>query len=283
MFAKKGLLRHNVKSERIIDAHTHIFPGKIAQKAVHSIGDFYHRKMHDGNGTAASLLKSGHEIGVEQYVVCSAATTPEQVPAINDFIWKESAEHPEFIPFATMHPGVTDIEREMQSVLDRGYRGIKLHPDFQRFNIDDDRALPIYEMARGKLCILFHTGDAWSDYSSPRRLEAIAERFPDLICIAAHFGGYSCWKESFHIYHAPNIYMDTSSSLFQLPTEGALEFFARFGTDRFFFGTDFPMWTHSYEMKRFDALGLSPEDRKKILRDNFARVVLGESGEAAAK
>ena len=163
-----------MEKERIIDAHTHIFPMKIAAKAVASIGDFYDLAMHDGQGTAEALLKSGREIGTERYLVCSTATKPAQVKSINDFIWEESALHPEFIPFATMHPDLEDLEQEMERILERGYYGIKLHPDFQEFNIDDDRAMEIYRMAEGRLAILFHTGDPRYDYSAPRRMERVA-------------------------------------------------------------------------------------------------------------
>ena len=38
----------------VIDAHCHLFPAKIAQKAVRNIGDFYHLPMHEG-GTAEQL------------------------------------------------------------------------------------------------------------------------------------------------------------------------------------------------------------------------------------
>ena len=71
--------------------------------------------------------------------------------------------------------------------------------------------------------------------------------------------------------------MDTSSALFALPAECAWKFFERFGFERFFFGTDFPMWTHEDELARFNALGLPPKERAMILSGNFARVILKET------
>ena len=68
--------------------------------------------------------------------------------------------------------------------------------------------------------------------------------------------------------------MDNSSSLFAMPSKDAWRFFDRFGPDRFFFGTDFPMWTHKEELARFDALGLTPEMREKILWQNFDQAVI---------
>lgn len=265
-----------MSGERIIDAHAHIFPDKIAEKAVVSIGDFYDLKMRR-QGTAEALLADGAVIGTERYLICSTATRPAQVQSINDFIWEECRAHPEFVGFATLHPGMEDIGAEFDRILARGYHGIKLHPDFQQFNIDDERAMEIYRRAEGKLTILFHTGDERYEYSRPMRLARVTERFPELRCIAAHFGGYQRWEEAYEWYESPNIYMDTSSTLFTLPRETAWKFFDKFGTDHFFFGTDFPMWTHEAELARFDRLGLPDADRKKILAENFERVILGKT------
>lgn len=260
------------ESYRIIDAHAHIFPEKIAEKAVKSIGAFYDLEM-TGSGTSERLIESGKEINVEHYLVCSTATRPEQVKPINDFIYAECQAHPEFVGFATLHPDMEDIEGEMERILSRGFKGIKLHPDFQEFNIDCDAAMEIYRLCEGKVFVLFHTGDARYEFSRPRRLANVCERFPDLKCIAAHFGGYQQWDEAYAVYNSPNIFMDTSSSLFTLDKEKALQFIERFGVKKFFFGTDFPMWRHAEELERFFGLGLSEADNRAILYDNFVNTI----------
>lgn len=262
-----------MQRERIIDAHTHIFPTKIAEKAVSSIGDFYSLKMHR-DGTSEALLESGARIGVEKYLVCSTATRPEQVVSINDFIYEQCRAHPEFIGFATLHPDMENPEEEIERILARGYYGVKLHPDFQEFPIDDPKAMVLYQLLEGKLPILFHTGDERYDYSRPARLARVNERYPDLVCIAAHFGGYQRWDEAYEVYQSPNVYMDTCSSLFTLEMEKAQRFLERFGVDHFFFGTDFPMWDHVGEMARFDGLGLSDAERRKVLAENFETAII---------
>lgn len=229
--------------------------------------------MHK-KGTAEALLESGKTIGVEKYLVCSTATRPEQVMAINDFIYEECRLHPEFVGFATLHPDFPDLEGEMERILKRGYYGIKLHPDFQRFNIDSPKAMEIYRLAEGKLAVLFHTGDARYDFSRPSRLAKVSEKFPNLLCIAAHFGGYQCWEEAYNTYENPNIYMDTCSSLFAIEPDTVNRFLEKFGPERFFFGTDFPMWSHDKELERFEKLGLPEDVKKEILYDNFDRAVI---------
>lgn len=258
----------------IIDAHAHIFPGKIAEKATRSIGDFY--DIHMGtSGFPHSLIESGSRIGVKTYLVCSTATKPGQVSSINDFIYTKCIKYPEFYGFAALHPAMENLEREISRVSEMGLHGIKLHPDFQQFNIDDPAVMPLYEaVEKANLPILFHTGDERFTYSAPHRLHNVAKAFPSLRCIAAHFGGYQRWDEAYEFLKLPNIWMDTSSSLFLLKKERALRMIEHFGVDRFFFGTDFPMWGHEQELSYFLDLGLSESENQEILANNFRRVFL---------
>ena len=110
----------------IADAHTHIFPQKIAEKAAHSIADFY--KVNAGDvGTVDILLENGRRLGISHYLVCSVATTPKQVPSINHFISENCRLHPEFIGFCTIHPGMPETEMITEGVARRktapGYPG----------------------------------------------------------------------------------------------------------------------------------------------------------------
>lgn len=260
------------KKYRIIDAHCHIYPAKIAAKAVAAIGNFYDIKMSE-DGTSAALIAEGAKIGVEKYVVHSTATTVHQVRSINDYIHGEMLAHPEFIGFMTLHNEMEDgaIESEVELALSRGMKGVKLHPDFQKFNIDD--AENIYRVTAGRLPVLLHMGDKRYDFSSPSRLRKMAEKYPEQIFIGAHFGGYSVWDKVECLKDLPNVYFDTSSSLWALDKARAADLIHRFGHERYFFGTDFPMWKHDEELKRFLALDLTEEEREDILYRNAAKLL----------
>ncbi|MGN0795352.1 MAG: amidohydrolase family protein [Christensenellales bacterium] len=259
--------------DKIIDIHAHIYPEKIARKAVESIGSFYGISMVGGNGTSENLIASGGKIGVEKYVVHSTATKPEQVESINNFISGECLSHSEFIGFATLHPDMEEeaIAKEVERVKGLGLHGIKLHPDFQRFFIDEDRAEKIYRQVEGKLPILFHTGDPRYDFSSPLRMSRVAKRHPNLISIGAHFGGYGRWDEVEVYKGLDNMFFDTSSTLFKLSAEQAKKIIKTLGIDKFMFGVDFPMWEHDKELERFYGLRLSDSDSEKILYQNAVR------------
>lgn len=258
---------------KIIDAHCHIFPDKIAQKATDSIGKFYDLEMECGIGSSPVLLQEGDNLGVSGFVVCSTATKPHQVVSINDFIAQACAQNPRFTGLATMFPGFEDVYGELQRAKAMGLHGIKLHPDFQAFLIDDPAALPIYEAAQElEMPILFHTGDKRYPYSHPSRLAKICRMFPRLLTVGAHFGGYSVWDQLDAYEGVENVCFDTSSSLAFIDPEQAVSLIHRFGAERFMFGSDFPMWREEDELARFLALPLTQDEQEQILYRTAERV-----------
>jgi predicted TIM-barrel fold metal-dependent hydrolase len=101
----------------------------------------------------------------------------------------------------------------------------------------------------------------------------MAEKYPEQTFIGAHFGGYSVWDKVECLKDLPNVYFDTSSSLWFLDKAKAADLIHRFGHERYFFGTDFPMWRHDEELKRFLALDLTEEEREDILYNNVAKLL----------
>lgn len=257
------------KDFTIIDAHAHIFPDKISEKATGAIGEFYGIPM-SSVGTSEKLVESGKEIGVWKYLVCSTATVARQVESINTFISEECSKFHEFLGFGTLHPDMDNIGNEVDRIISLGLRGIKIHPDFQKFNIDDESAFEMYDIIQGRLPILVHMGDNRHEYSKPHRLSNIMDKFPHLEVIAAHFGGYQCWEEATEVLCGrKNIKFDTCSSLPMIESSYAKKLIGNYGIENMFFGTDFPMWRHSDEINRFFQIGLNFDDNSRILSGNF--------------
>ena len=95
----------------IIDAHAHIYPAKIADKATKAIGDFYSIEMENQVGTTDKLKEEGSRAGITRYVVHSCATKAHQVRSINEFIKSELDKHEEFIGFMTLHQDLTALNQ----------------------------------------------------------------------------------------------------------------------------------------------------------------------------
>ncbi|MCL2539514.1 MAG: amidohydrolase family protein, partial [Oscillospiraceae bacterium] len=167
-------------------------------------------------------------------------------------------------------------EKELQRMKSLGLRGVKIHTDFQRFYIDDERAFGMYRaIADTGLPILFHMGDDKRPFSEPSQLRRVKERVPELVAIAAHFGGYSCWENvPEQLGGIQDLYFDTSSSLAFIGPQTAASLIEKLGEDRFFFGTDFPMWDHVEELERFMNIPLTETAREKILWGNFERLFM---------
>lgn len=256
---------------KIADAHAHIFPTKIAAKATKSIGDFYETEMFS-DASSEKLLEAGEKIGISKYIVCSSAVTPEQASHINKFIARECEKEEKFIGFAALHPEMEDYKEEIEKAVSYGLRGVKIHSDFQKVDIDKPGTIDFYkEIAKNNLPVLFHMGDWRYDYSSPVRLSNLMKQVPDLKVMAAHFGGYNRWQDVKDLEPNENLYFDTSSSLTEIGKDMALSLIEKFGVDKFFFGTDFPMWDPAEELERFLSLGLSESENEKILYGNFEK------------
>lgn len=259
----------------IINSHAHIYPEKIAAKATDTIGLFYDIKMQMPAGTPEQLLKDGYNAGITKHVIHSVATTAHQVRSINEFIKKEVEAHPEFIGFITLHQDLSEEEmlKEVEWAISNNLRGVKLHPDFQKFYIDEENAEKFYRAVGSKLPILLHIGDDRYEFSKPHRLVKIAKKYPEVNFIAAHFGGYRCWHDAPLYLGLNNVYFDTCSSLPFISAEEAKKIIDMHGAEKFFFATDFPMWDGKSELERFNEISLTDEEREMIFSKNIKKLL----------
>lgn len=257
----------------IIDAHCHIYPDKIAEKAAASTGRFYHIEM-SLDGKVSTLQREGAAAGIDHFIVQSVATTPAQVASINRFIAESVAQSGGTMTgLGTLHPDSEDIAGDVERLLELGLKGVKLHPDIQGFKLDDYRCLKIYELCEGRLPLLLHTGDHRYDFSNPNRLKPILDTYTDLTVIGAHFGGWSIWEEAAEQLHDyEHLYVDCSSSLYAISPEVGRKLVRCYGADRVLFGTDYPMWSPTEELERFYAMQLTDEENEQILWKNAARL-----------
>ena len=247
-----------------IDFHTHIYPDAIAPKAAQSVREFYHLGDDTIDGRVESLLSYGDQAGIDRFVILPVALRPSRTRHINDFIIEQVASQPRFFGYGTVHAGMENITGEVQYIMDKGLRGIKMHPDSQVFAIDDPRLFPVYEMIQGKLPVIFHMGDRRFDYSHPARLRRVLDFFPRLQVIAAHFGGYTMYEVAAEELKGKECFFDVSSSLMFMEEGVAERYINHYGAERFVYGSDFPMWNPVKEMERFLKLKLTDDQFEQI-------------------
>jgi len=184
---------------KIFDVHVHIFPEKIADKAVSAIGTFYENFNMEGDGTLETAIRAMDAAGVTRCAAHSVATTAHQVESINDFVMDAWRRYPDrILPFAAMHPDLPDARATAEAAIARGFKGVKIHPEIQGFKLDDPAVLDMLAPFEGKLPILVHCGDYRYDNSSPERVKRVLRTFPRLRLICAHLGGWTVWREAWH-------------------------------------------------------------------------------------
>ena len=234
----------------LIDFHTHVFHPKIADKVLHQLENHY--SIHPvGTGTADDLLQRMSTSGIDKSVVLTAATAPAQVIPANNWGIQTSKEYDQFIPFGTVHPRFDQMERELDRLESNGIKGLKFHPDFQGFRMDDPALFDVMEMIQDRFICLFHVGDTLppdENPSCPRKLAAIKAAFPETTIVAAHMGGYRHWKEAIEHLAGNGILVDTSSSLDFIDDRMLKELFDAFGIESLLFGSDYPLFDACNEL-----------------------------------
>src|SRR5271157_156534 len=128
---------------KIIDFHTHIFPDTLAQRAIDALKQYSPESKAFTDGTLAGLKKSMRQNGVSRSVLLPIATKPAQVKTINATC--KALMSDDCVPFGTLHPETEDFEAEIASLASLHVKGIKFHPEYQDFYIDNPRLFPIYE------------------------------------------------------------------------------------------------------------------------------------------
>lgn len=251
-----------------IDVHTHVFHPKIADKVLRQLEDHYHISPV-GNGLLEDLLLRLDHAGIDRAVMHCAATKPEQVVPANKWALHVKENYPRLIPFGTFHPGFADWVRELDRLAVAGIRGIKIHPDFQGFSLDDPRLDPILEAIGQRFFLMVHVGDFCppeENLSSPQKLAALLDRFPRLKVIVAHLGGFQHWPWVVEHLAGRDLYLDTSSSLQAIPSQLLFDIFAHHPRERILFGSDYPLFDPREEMKLLQSrMRLSDPELEELL------------------
>ena len=259
---------------QIIDIHTHIYPSKIAVKATDSVRDFYQlRGSGNMDGTVELLRQRGALAGISRYTVLPVSNSPSRVHSINRFILEQTGIYQDFIGFGTVHAAMNDIEDETEWILNAQLKGIKMHPDSQRFPIDDPRLYPVYDMIQGKIPVMLHMGDPRYNYSHPVRLRHVMDTFPKLQVIAAHFGGYKMFNTAKEQLWDTDCIFDISSAMMFMEPGEAERYINFDGAARMAYGTDYPLWDPVEEVRHFQSLKLTGAQFDQISHKTAERIL----------
>ena len=240
----------------IIDAHAHVGHGRYKSLP------------------PEELLRQMDEYGVDRAVICPVE---EQIILYNregnDFILAQVRRYStRFIGFAVANPwyGPAAVE-ELKRALGEGLRGLKLHPTFQGFSVNDPIAYPLVETAaRYGVPIYVHTGTP--HFGEPFKLVELARRYPEVTFIMGHAGASDFW------YDLPRCHRFAPNILFETSRNGPANYHhmaLNIGADYLVFGSNAPESSYPLEMASIRDVFKDPADLDKIFGLNMARA-LGE-------
>ena len=280
----------------IVDFHTHTFPSKIAAATVDKLQSAAHIRPFT-DGTVGGLSAAARAAGIAYSVNLPVATSPRQVPQINDAAVKinERTAETGVLSFGGMHPDFTGYRAELARIAALGIKGVKLHPPYQGADFDDIRYLRILDRA-GELglTVLVHAGldiglpDA--DRAAPDMIRRAVLAVGDVKLVCAHMGGWRQWDAVEELLPDTGVYLDTSFSLGRIVPNGdgypwkeselplmQAEQFLRivrtFGAERILFGTDSPWGGQAEALRILRGLPLTDAEQAAILGGNAARLL----------
>ncbi len=262
----------------VIDFHTHAFPEKIAARTIEiliantvRISDYPMKNCTDG--TAHGLREAEKRAGVDLAVVLPIVTNPKQTETINRVAKETNEANCGLYSFGSVHP--SDALSWVDRLAEEGFKGIKLHPEFQNVYADSNEMTDIYRRAaKYGMTVVLHAG---RDIGYPPPVKAAPDmllraidRVPDLKLVAAHLGGWMMWDEVAKKLVGTPIYFDTAFIADFIEKERARDIINAHGADKILFGSDAPWEDPAKTLDFLRSLSIDPEDLKKICGTNAA-------------
>jgi hypothetical protein len=257
--------------EKIFDSHVHLWHGEASIRE------------YEAQLKAANLAVAGFGAmwfgGPNQ----ALAGKVEETRANNDGIIALSEKHPGMLPIATVHPydgqaAVAELER----VVSRGVKVLKLHPHTQKFDAADPRVLTLVKRA-GELGIIVLMDNANILPGDSEKLFNLALNAPKTKFIFAHMGGmnFRFWNilimaRTAQGLFGENIYFDISGTVFMVAGSPIQDEFVwtirNVGVDHVLLGSDFQQLSLPQTLAAFNRLGLTAEEKAKIRYDNASKL-----------
>ena len=265
-------------SYEIFAHHAHVFPADVRP-----------------NGSVEVLLQTMDTCGIEK-AVCFAPF-PRQLNAHSEesnlWLSSELKGRDRLLGF-----GIVDFERgdlagQVRRIADLGFKGIKIHPAYQKIAVDGEPAFQVYAQAEQEgLFLSFHTGVHWHrirDYQV-WRFDEVAYHFPRLRFSMEHLGGYCFFNEGLAVMlnntrrgQEPRIYAGLTSVFdpdanraWHLSDDKIHDLIWQTGDKASIFGLDFPYNDAGKIQQAIDHLAnmdLPEETKQAIFSKNLRRIL----------
>ena len=269
-------------------------PLSRAQQLLASYDEELKRLLPDGAEIFDAHLHLGHDIDgfsgqyeeleriMDAYGISRAfmfcMDEPDREPAFrapND----RTLEHAErsngrLIPFVRLDMNASPIEEAIRC-LDRGARGIKLHPRAQRFLLNDERLAPVFELAaERRVPILIHGGRGLPPIADD--LARLVDQYPAAQLIVAHAGIADLAALAGRLAGRKGVFFDTAV---WSPVD-LLDFFHQVPPEQILYASDYPYGRQPQSLliglRTAITAGLDEHQLREMLAGNANRIAAGD-------
>jgi uncharacterized protein len=264
----------------VIAHHAHVFPESV-----------------NATGTTDRLLRLMDACAIDAAVCFAPFAHQLDGTGLDAVTWLAGAlkNQPRLHGFGTVDVRRPDLRDQCRRIADAGFRGIKVHPNAQEFDMLGDVALQLYAAAQDlDLFLTFHSGvhHYRLRHYNVLGFDEIAWNFPKLRISLEHVGGYSFFPEALAVIvnnipfpprpgERPRVFGGLTSvftphynRFWFMPRERLLEAVAQAGAAQLIFGLDFPYNLEDNTLLALGTLrdlGLSEADLALILGGNLRR------------
>lgn len=262
---------------QIIDFHTHVYPHKIADRTKKIIRSTSGMKALT-DATIDGLLSCMKKSGTTRSIILPVVTSPSQFDHINNYA-VEMCKVDGITSFGGIHPDSEDPVGNIHKIVDLGLKGIKVHPDYQGVDVDDERYIRIFkEAAKEGLVVVTHAGlDPYNPHHvhcMPDMSRRVKEEVPDLKFVCAHVGGRNYLDLVEKYICGTDIYIDLSR-LEECDLRLVRRVINAHRPDRILYASDSPWESMIENLEIYRSLNLGEELDEMILYKN-ALHLLGE-------
>ena len=232
-----------------IDFHTHVFPDKIAKSTIDKLQSVSGNHAYT-DGTVKGLVGQMVKSKINLSVTLPVLTKPTQFDSVLNFANQINQEYNngeyKLISFAGIHPLCDNIKDKMALVKQMGFKGVKIHPDYQGTFIDNEGYIEILKCAKDlDLVVVTHSGIDGAFPNEPVKCPPeLCAKVIDKVnhdkFVLAHYGAHRQWEQVLDMLCGKNVYFDTAETLHDIDKDLFTNILEKHGEDKVLFASDCP-------------------------------------------
>ncbi len=266
----------------IVDFHTHLFPEKIARSTILKLEQLSNNRAYT-DGTEQGLNLAVDRASADIAVALPVLTKPTQFESVLNFAISINENFAnkkgKVLSFAGIHPACSNIKEKMKAIKDNGFKGVKIHPDYQQTFIDDNGYIEILKYAKDlDLIVTTHSGvdDGYIGQPvkcPPQLLKKVIKKVGHEKFVLAHYGAHKMWQEVYHVLAGESVYFDTAFSLHEISEELFKKILFKHGEDKILFASDCPWRDIVDDVKVLKSFNLCKKVNDKIFYKNALKLL----------